>query len=902
MSTTSRSPSLPALREALRAEFGPKVRVARGHEGALNLRIISERFEAEGDPFELVQRVLSARGLELPEATLAVLRAPADLEEGEEELLLEPASIGTPTWADALTLEPESPPSPRASPCRTIAFWGLKGGVGRTTALAHVATILGRRQVVLALDLDLDSPGLVGTLAQEDRRNGRPRFDDLLRRAGDEQVSPEALQAEVKRALRRGKEASSRLFVLGPQHADAAFVTDLAGPLTPAALYRGRWPALRCFVEAAVKAAGADLLLLDARSGYADEAAMAVLDLADEVVVFASPSPSTYRSLEPALEALERSRLARGRPRLVHFAAGMLPGNEEVRGWIVSDLIGLCEMVQARVSEELATPVEERPPRVSPVLVDYTARIVENDGALLLDAVPGYRELTERIQPSPEGPGAAPVSPEWAARVVEEVCRFFEEHPLGTPETEDLLYLEPLSMRDFASASLQAIVGAGDSAGIGAGKSTLRRRMLRHPADYQRRFLEAPEPFAIDFINAYSGEQGDEQAALSTPLIERLRSDFVADAGDLKGAATVWKTLWSALLPWIVARGLHIEIPQSRLWPMLKRLLESSDDDDILAALPDLLSEPDALQGGLEVVRLQASSAQRSWVLLFDNIDLLFGRSPEAARHRQAALAGLISCDTDWARPFNPSSKGCLLFGREETVLSANLLASALKREELQLWTHEIHWTFIDSLRLIVSTTLVASPTFKDAAARFDVPVGRLNDGQIEPLRELLRLIWGERMDDLEGRLPVIDWLALRLRDGSAGYFPGPTLALLRHAFNARRRAGALQSIPLLDAGSLRSALSQSAHARLDELRHATTDDEQRAIEALRGLPNLEEPELLQQALSEAGAPRKALDRLIYLGVLDDAAFQERRRRFPTARVADLYALAPSLGVRRVHR
>lgn len=423
--------NLATLRRALRAAFGEKVRIARGHDGAVFLRAISDRFDTDQDPLDIVRSELAGHDLHLPERTLAVLKAPADLEPGEEELLLATRSPGTPTWADALTLEPETPPARAKANYRTIAFWGLKGGVGRTTALAHVATLLGRRHKVLAVDLDLDSPGLVGALAKTSNTD-HVRFDELLRVAGDRGMSMATLVARVKLSLRLGKEPSARVQVLGPEHADVEYVTDLAGPVTPSALYRGGGeggePPLRRFLKAAAHAAEAEIVLLDARSGYSDEAAMAVLDLADEVIVFASPSPSTFASLEPAVEALERSRRARGKPSLVHFAAGMLPGNDEVRTRIVAELVAMAERVYTRVSELLETPDDQRPPHVDPVRVDYLARIVENDGTLLKDAGEGYREIAGRIDMhAPLIPGF-PFDPTWPGTVIDEVCAFFAKH------------------------------------------------------------------------------------------------------------------------------------------------------------------------------------------------------------------------------------------------------------------------------------------------------------------------------------------------------------------------------------------------------------------------------------------------------------------------------------------
>ncbi|MBI5592256.1 MAG: AAA family ATPase [Deltaproteobacteria bacterium] len=51
-----------------------------------------------------------------------------------------------------------------------IVFFGLKGGVGRSTAMAMLAYDLARTgKRVLLIDFDLESPGLSGLLLPPDR-------------------------------------------------------------------------------------------------------------------------------------------------------------------------------------------------------------------------------------------------------------------------------------------------------------------------------------------------------------------------------------------------------------------------------------------------------------------------------------------------------------------------------------------------------------------------------------------------------------------------------------------------------------------------------------------------------------------------------------------------------------
>ncbi|MHB8253279.1 MAG: ParA family protein [Acidiferrobacter sp.] len=65
-------------------------------------------------------------------------------------------------WA---TIAPPTPGTPR------IVFFSIKGGVGRSTALAVTAWSLAQQgKRVLVLDLDLESPGLSSSLLPDDRR------------------------------------------------------------------------------------------------------------------------------------------------------------------------------------------------------------------------------------------------------------------------------------------------------------------------------------------------------------------------------------------------------------------------------------------------------------------------------------------------------------------------------------------------------------------------------------------------------------------------------------------------------------------------------------------------------------------------------------------------------------
>ncbi|MDA8229738.1 MAG: AAA family ATPase [Magnetospirillum sp.] len=61
--------------------------------------------------------------------------------------------------------------TPPLTTAQRIVFFSIKGGVGRSTALAATAWVLAERgERVLVLDMDLESPGLSSSLLPQDRR------------------------------------------------------------------------------------------------------------------------------------------------------------------------------------------------------------------------------------------------------------------------------------------------------------------------------------------------------------------------------------------------------------------------------------------------------------------------------------------------------------------------------------------------------------------------------------------------------------------------------------------------------------------------------------------------------------------------------------------------------------
>lgn len=878
------------LRRTIEERLTPeRLVIRRDHAGGLSLRVLSEAFADHDDPLQLVEEILEQAGFRLPERTLTILKAPSELEdESEKDYFFSQQWKGTPNWGDALLLERcrPIPGDDRGFEAKVVAFWGLKGGVGRSTALAHVATILASRKRLLAIDLDLESPALIATLAGSNGSGGSIRIEELVRAAAS-QGSDDRLQDLIRRALHHASDRMQPIDVLGPEVADTAYVLELLGPLAPAALYRGGQPALRRMVRQAIRATEAELVLLDARSGYCDDSAMSVLDLADEVILFASPAPSTFPSLAPAVEAMERNRQALGRPQIVYTVASMLPAGEDARERILESLRETLEATHVTISEALETPADERPPEVAVIQVDYSARIVENEGTLLPNASDGYREIAERICPAPLPASVTAVAENWANDVLREaqipVTQAEDEHE---PEKLAELFTRTPDLAKFARQDICLVLGAK-----GTGKSFLHRMCFEH-RDLLAHRSGVKALAGVTFIDGYSQQRSRNapQSPRITPDLLRVFNQQLADQ---------WSQVWSALAfgrvlgrlgePALDALASHSKTQLQQL----KRLAGADSSKKMLPEVKRLIKDPLALDDAWQRLDRWCEQTGKTLILLFDELDVALGEAPRDLEGRDAMIRGLLDrANASW---ISRRHLGVKIFLREDIFRALG----SQEQAKYDSRSVQLHWRPEDMWRLIIRAMAVASATFRAHIQGRGLDVDRLEDAPEEDWRDALELIWGERLGVSESNTRSVVWAHKRLRDSQDRMFPRAALWLLQYAIEERRSSLPKQARPpLLDAPSLRRAMPRVAQQRLAELRAESTQQEKQRLQRLKGLTHYQNESDFLAALELAGEPepREALAVFKRLGLAESG---RRRGGTPTVRIVDLYAFAADLEIDR---
>lgn len=178
-----------------------------------------------------------------------------------------------------------------------VVFYGLKGGVGRSTALAMLAYRLARDgKHVLLIDFDLESPGLSGLLLPQDRvatyglvdwfvEDAVGQGDDVLRDMVSLSTLADQTQGSIRVAAAMGQGEMAYLSKLARAYAD---IPSPNGPQT----FADRMLRITQRLEEQERP---DIVLIDSRAGLHDVAAVAIGSLASVALLFATDAEQNWQ-------------------------------------------------------------------------------------------------------------------------------------------------------------------------------------------------------------------------------------------------------------------------------------------------------------------------------------------------------------------------------------------------------------------------------------------------------------------------------------------------------------------------------------------------------------------------------------------------------------------------------
>ncbi|MFM8358099.1 MAG: KGGVGR-motif variant AAA ATPase, partial [Verrucomicrobiota bacterium] len=203
-----------------------------------------------------------------------------------------------------------------------VAFYGFKGGAGRTMALAHVAMLLAERGLrVAALDLDLEAPGLhiaLGAPEPTDERKGVVSLLHEVMSSGAGQPARVLDHVDVLAA----REGVGKVLLMPAGRISRRYlaqIEELGSNLWHAAEVS---PLDRIFDGLRPEV---DVILVDCRTGFNGMSASILFHHADVAVILFPLSEQVWSGVDVLLKAAASARTNRGgRPGLL-FVPSMVP-------------------------------------------------------------------------------------------------------------------------------------------------------------------------------------------------------------------------------------------------------------------------------------------------------------------------------------------------------------------------------------------------------------------------------------------------------------------------------------------------------------------------------------------------------------------------------------------------
>ena len=278
--------------------------------GLLNLTIVSDRFINLSIP-QRKEESLNLLKSQVPHLSPGFISL-YTLQEADSLNLSAPQAFNTAsvqTWQDLAiqAANPQNQPQlPQREPSlpRTVTFYSFKGGVGRTTALTHVASILAMRGLkVVAVDLDLEAPGLSTAF----NLKPQPKYgivDYFYERSYlPEDVEPNISAIEIFGEVKISN-ATGRLFVVPAGCLNLDYVSKV-DDLHATTIIDGDQSLWSVFKREIYEQSKPDIILIDSRTKINKWGALSLIQAADEAIVFLFPNEQNKQGIELLIQSLQ---------------------------------------------------------------------------------------------------------------------------------------------------------------------------------------------------------------------------------------------------------------------------------------------------------------------------------------------------------------------------------------------------------------------------------------------------------------------------------------------------------------------------------------------------------------------------------------------------------------------
>ncbi|NES88717.1 ParA family protein, partial [Okeania sp. SIO2B9] len=784
--------------------------------GLLNLTLVSDRFFGLSIPHrkEQISNLLKSQVPHLSPGFLS-LYTPKEA----ESLNISPPQISETfslvTWQDLAiqAANPQNQPQlPQKEPSipRTVTFYSFKGGVGRTTALTHVASILAMRgRKVVAVDLDLEAPGLSTAFNLKEK----PKYgivDYFYERSYlPEGIEPSILITDIFSEVRIPN-ATGRVFVVPAGYLSLDYVSkvDDLHATTVIDGDKNLWSIFKQEIQEQLKP---DILLIDSRTGINQWGALSLIQAADEAIIFIFPNEQNQQGIELLLESLQTLKNLS-----INFVFSPVTdvtnsGLDKVKNIWNS----LLEKIKNETYENYDTDEEdsntsnEQPENDELLVIPYLVPIALADSYPIPEIQDYYSKITNIIDEKNNEIKRSKV-----LNIVEqrweilENLKFPEVNVADQKQDLSLLFQRTTDFEKFLDDTTCLIRGKK-----GTGKTALYWLFLKHQ--------ELAQKLARGRLDNTVFLSGHGRFQESRPT----REEFQIIHGTLQEKNGTWEAFWRAYLLFRCDQEELLKFPRGNKgkrgkFTELKKIINNLPKDtwqsESTKALLELSTNSQLILTVKDAVNIilnqeAKEKSQKLW-FLYDDLDEDFS---EAGELRQQALTGLFqlvqSCDASRLTEIRFK-----IFLREDiwNRLSFDNKSHFTGRDII------LQWNQIDFLRLALRQA-IQSQDFKNLVDQVSpVAVESIDIANEEELDKALELLWGSR----RRRGKVSRWVYERLTDSSGTTFPRSLSLLLEGAKEQELtfRGKSLTQIRterLLQGKSLEFGLKEASKKRCQEIK-----------------------------------------------------------------------------------
>jgi cellulose biosynthesis protein BcsQ len=780
--------------------------------GLLNLTIVSNAFINSSIP-QRKEQIHNLLKLQVPHLSPGFLSL-YTLQEAESlnispPQIFDPASIHT--WQD-LAIQAANPQNQPTAPQRelslprTVTFYSFKGGVGRTTALTHVAWILAMRgRKVVAVDLDLEAPGLSTAFNLQPQ----PKYgivDYFYERSYlPEGIKPTISITEIFGEVRIPN-AKGRLFVVpaGCLSLDYISKVDDLHANTVIDGDQNLWSVFKREIDEQLKP---DVILIDSRTGINQWGALSLIQAADEAIIFLFPNEQNKQGIELLLRSLNTLKNLS-----INFIFSPVPDvskldkvNEIYKSFVDEIKIATDEESEIDDNDQLEIPEPLVIPYLQPIALadNYPVRALLDYYNKIVNLIDEETDEIERINILTNS------KTRW--KIIESL-EFPEVNAAETDKKRDftLLFQRTNDFEKFLDHATCLIRGRK-----GTGKTALYWLFLKYKSDAQK--LARGRLDNTVFLSAHGRYQE------SRPT----RGQFQFIHENLQQQGGTWEAFWRAYLLLRCHQENLCNFPKNRKgekFSELKNIINNlpkgkwqSEYNQVLLELSTNAILSEIVNDTINIIIHEEAKnkSQKIW-FLYDDLDEDF---PEAGEVRQSALSGLFqlvqSCDANRLTEI-----------RFKIFLREDIWNRLIFDNKSHFTGRDIilQWTRVDFLRLALRQS-IQSPDFKDLVNRFSpIAEDAIDQTTEDAIDKALELLWGSRRRRGDKAKYLSRWVYERLTDSSGTTFPRSLSILLTGAKEQELSYQGKSSIQtptdrLLRSKSLEMGLKKASEKRCDEIK-----------------------------------------------------------------------------------